>query len=379
MPTELGLLKARLRGVTCALLVLVPSLFLTAPARASPVRLAAIPTVNWSGYALAGAGFTSVTGTFNVPAPLKSISCLEETSVWVGIDGLHNHDLLQAGVAERGFTAPSSRTQTTWPAPGVASILCGGRAQIYAWWEDLPSGPVQVDLPVHVGDSVTVSIFKMSPGWWALVMHDRTAKQSFFLAQRYDGPQTSAEWVVEAPDVMGVTRGPVPFTSVDFHDIDADGQAHGVERFTFGSGRHFASPSGVVASMDQLRRTGFAVMWAVRPIRPVRPPVGVPWTATSPMRAQNNCRHVGPGATNRGELRSCSSGRTGPGPPARVAPLTRAAAWPLTVGGRPPVPCRRRVFGRLRRSGGVPGMPANSRRGPVVTGRVQQSFGFSGG
>ena len=124
----------------------------------------------------------------------------------MGIDGLHNHDLLQAGVAERGFTVPSRRTQTTWPAPGAAPILCGGQVQIYAWWEDLPSAPVQVDLPVHVGDSVTVSIFKMSPGWWALVMHDLTAKQSFFLAQRYDGPQTSVEWVVEAPDVMGLTR-----------------------------------------------------------------------------------------------------------------------------------------------------------------------------
>jgi hypothetical protein len=270
MSTELGLPKARLRGVTCALLVLVLSLFLTAPAWASLVRVAAIPTVNWSGYALAGTGFTGVTGTLNVPAPLKSISCLEETSVWVGIDGLHNHDLLQAGVAERGFTAPSSRTRTTWPAPGVAPIQCAGRAQIYAWWEDLPSGPVRVDLPVRVGDSVTVSIFKMSPGWWALAMHDVTTKQSFFLAQRYDGPQTSVEWVVEAPDVMGLTRGPVPFSTVEFHDLDADGHVHGVERFTFGSGHHFASPSGVVVNMAQLTRTGFAVTWAVRPIRPVR-------------------------------------------------------------------------------------------------------------
>jgi Peptidase A4 family len=269
LSSELGLPKAHLCGATCALLVLVLSLFLTAPAPQSRARVEAVPTANWSGYALAGSGFTSVTGTFNVPAPLKT-SCLEETSVWVGIDGLHNHDLLQAGVAERGFTVPSRRTQTTWPAPGVAPILCGEQVQIYAWWEDLPSAPVQVDLPVHVGDSVTVSIFKMSPGWWALVMHDFTAKQSFFLAQRYDGPQTSVEWVVEAPDVMGLTRGPVPFSTVEFHDLDADGYVHGVERFTFGSGHHFASPSGVVVSMGQLRRTGFAVTWAWRPVKPAR-------------------------------------------------------------------------------------------------------------
>ena len=298
MSTELGLSNATLRGAALILLALVLSVFLTAPAWASPVHVASTPTVNWSGYALAGSGFTGVTGTFNVPAPLKSTSCLEETSVWVGIDGLHNHDLLQAGVAERGFTVPSRRTQTTWPAPGVAPLLCGGRAQIYAWWEDLPSGPVQVDLPVHVGDSVTVSIFKMSPGWWALALHDLTAKQSFFLAQRYDGPQTSVEWVVEAPDVMGLTRGPVPFSTVDFHDLDADGHAMAWN----------ASPSAPDATSRPRR-----AWWQVWPnsgapaSRSRGPgdqsdlsgtPVGVPWTETSPCAPKNNCRHAGPGATS---------------------------------------------------------------------------------
>jgi hypothetical protein len=274
MATVLGLSKPPLRGAAAILLALVLSVTLTHPALGAPVRVEPALTVNWSGYALDGSGFTGVTGTFNVPAPLKSTSCLEETSVWVGIDGIYNHDLLQAGVAERGFTVPSRRTQTTWPAPGVAPILCAGRVQVFDWWEDLPSGPVQVDLPVHVGDSVTVSIFKMSRGWWAIAVHDFTATHSFFLAQRYDGPQTSAEWVVEAPDVMGLTRDPVPFSTVDFHDLDADGNAHGVERFSFGSGSHLAWPSGALATAGQLRRTGFAVRWARRPTKPVPQPAG---------------------------------------------------------------------------------------------------------
>ena len=119
--------RVPLRGAACTLLALGLCVSPAAPASASPVHVVATSTVNWSGYALNGGGFTGVTGTFNVPAPLKSTSCLEETSVWVGIDGLHNRDLLQAGVAERGFTVPSSRTQTTWPAPGVAPVLCGAR------------------------------------------------------------------------------------------------------------------------------------------------------------------------------------------------------------------------------------------------------------
>ncbi len=138
--------------------------FPTMLASASTVPLRTMSTTNWSGYGLAGSGFTGVTGTFNVPAPHKSTSCLEDTAIWVGVDGLHNHDLLQAGIAETGFTRTAP---PDWPSAGFSGLVCTGRVQVYAWWEDLPSGAERVDLPIHVGDSVTVSIFKMSPGWWA--------------------------------------------------------------------------------------------------------------------------------------------------------------------------------------------------------------------
>ncbi len=269
MAIELGPPKVPFRGAACGVLALGLFVSAAAPASASPVRVATA-TLNWSGYALTGSAFTGVSGTFNVPAPLGSASCLGETSVWVGIDGLYNNDLLQAGIAESGFSVPSRPTHKDWPTPAVAPILCARRAQVYAWWEDLPSGPVRVNFPVQVGDSVTVSIFKMSPGWWALALHDLTAKRSFLLAQPYDGPQTSVEWVVEAPQVLGLVRDPVAFSTVGFHDLGAQGGAHSLERFPFSSGRHLASPSGVVASMGQLMRTGFAVQWARRPTRPLR-------------------------------------------------------------------------------------------------------------
>ena len=135
-------------------------------------------TQNWSGYALAGNAFTGVTGTFDVPKPLDSASCLEETSVWVGVDGLYNHDLLQAGIAETGFALRSGR-RSEWPAPTIGPIVCGSLVQVYAWWEDFPSRPVRVNIPIEIGDRVSVSIFKMSPGWWALAVHDLTTTRSF--------------------------------------------------------------------------------------------------------------------------------------------------------------------------------------------------------
>ena len=137
-----------------------------------------------------------MTGTFNVPRPRDLTSCLEETAVWVGVDGVDNRDLLQAGVAETTFALPSDNSATPWPAP---MSICLRHVNVYAWWEDLPSDPMPLKLPVNPGDRVTVSIFKMSPGWWAVAMHDLTSKQSFLLAQPYGGPQTSVEWVVEAP------------------------------------------------------------------------------------------------------------------------------------------------------------------------------------
>jgi hypothetical protein len=168
-----------LPGYLGAALVAAAVFFIpTLPAPASPVTTSAMS--NWSGYGLAGTGFTGVTGTFNVPVPHNSTSCLEGAAVWVGVDGLGNHDLLQAGIAEVGLTEV---TPVNWPSAGFPGLICSGRVQIYAWWEDLPSAAQLIDLPVRAGDSVTVSIFKMSPGWWAVAVHNLTARRSFLLAQ----------------------------------------------------------------------------------------------------------------------------------------------------------------------------------------------------
>lgn len=227
-----------------------------APAPTVPVIT--MSTLNWSGYALAGSDFTGVTGTFNVPAPSESASCLQQTAVWVGVDGLHNHDLLQAGVLESDFVLPPVQSPP-WAGSGV---VCTGHVEIYAWWEDLPSQLVRVGLPVKVGDKVSVSIFEMSPGWWAVAVHDLTTGRAFFLSQPYAGPQASVEWVVEAPLVMGQLADPVPFSSVSFRYLRAQGQERDLVRVS--SKGDFASSCGVVVSMAQFMRRGFQVRWIAK-------------------------------------------------------------------------------------------------------------------
>ena len=175
------------RSLRAGLALLLP-MSLTAPTASAHVLVGTVLTPNWSGYALAGSAFRGVTGTFNIPVEITSGSCLDETAVWVGLDGLDNHDLLQAGIVESGFALPTSSGSREAPTPG---IRCLRRTQVYAFWEDLPSAPVRVDLPVRMGDLVSVSIFQMSSGWWALAMHDITAGRSFLLSQPYAGPDLS--------------------------------------------------------------------------------------------------------------------------------------------------------------------------------------------
>ena len=79
--------------------------------------------------------------------------------------------------------------------------------------------------PGKAGDKVSVSIFEMSPRWWAVAVHDLTAGRAFFLCQPYAGPQASVEWVVEAPQLTGMFADPVPFSTVSFRYLGAQGQA----------------------------------------------------------------------------------------------------------------------------------------------------------
>lgn len=143
-----------------------------------PVNLMERST-NWSGYVLEPGPFTSVTGTFNVPS-LTNLSGQVNDSMWVGIDGNSNDQLIQAGVAES--YSPFTGTE------------------VHAWWEILPAPETRIEtLTIQPGDSVTATIQQVSPGTWSITVADNTSGQSFSITQSYTGPTTSAEWIVEAP------------------------------------------------------------------------------------------------------------------------------------------------------------------------------------
>ena len=132
-----------------------------------------------------------MTGTFTVPALTTAATCSEIMSEWVGIDGLDNASLIQAGIGE-GMTNLENGTCTP------------GQFYIYPWWEILPASETIIpstSVAVNVGDQITVTIKQIGETTnWQIALTDDTDGQSFTTEQVYTGVGNSAEWIVEAPD-----------------------------------------------------------------------------------------------------------------------------------------------------------------------------------
>jgi Peptidase A4 family len=131
---------------------------------------------NWSGYIDTGSQFTGVSAQWVVPTAQPS-QASEYSSTWIGIDGVTNTSLIQTGTDQ-----DTSDGKTTY----------------FAWYELLPALSIPVEY-VSPGDEMRASIVENSPGMWTIVIADVTSGQSVTKSVAYSTPQTSAEWIEEAP------------------------------------------------------------------------------------------------------------------------------------------------------------------------------------
>lgn len=139
---------------------------------------------NWSGYARTGGtgAFHSVTGRWTV-ASVSPTSKATYSSSWVGIDGFNNSHLIQTGTEADYYN---------------------GAAHYDAWWEILPAPETVIrGITVSPGNIMTATITKGSGSSWTITITDKSTGKSFSTIQQYTGPQTSAEWIEEAPSVNG--------------------------------------------------------------------------------------------------------------------------------------------------------------------------------
>jgi hypothetical protein len=148
---------------------------------------------NWSGYAETGK-FTGVTGTWTVPA-VSASSSATYSSAWIGVDGFNDSNLIQTGTEEDYYS---------------------GSAHYDAWWEILPASETEISPTTYAvapGDRMSASIWETSATSgrgrhgsghiWDIKISDTTKGWTFSTAQAYTGAGSSAEWIMEAPEVGG--------------------------------------------------------------------------------------------------------------------------------------------------------------------------------
>lgn len=137
-------------------------------------------SVNWSGYAAdSGSTYTAVGSTWTVPTPnASSANGLATDATWIGIGGMKETGLIQAG---------------------TAANVQNGRVEYDAWYETLPSAAVTIPLAIHGGDSVTVSLTETSTNVWHLSFKDTTTGGDYEKDIQYSSSRSSAEWIEEMP------------------------------------------------------------------------------------------------------------------------------------------------------------------------------------
>ncbi|GIO89432.1 hypothetical protein J31TS3_06590 [Paenibacillus lactis] len=158
---------------------------------------------NWSGYSIKGAkgAFRRISGEWNVPF-LRPSGGSSYSSAWIGIDGFGNQSLIQTGTGHD---------------------LINGKPYYYAWWEILPAAATLIPLPVRPGDRMSAVIAKKRGSTWIICLRNVTKGWTFRISRRYRGPQTSAEWIVEAPLVGGILSRMARLSDVAFSQCRVNG------------------------------------------------------------------------------------------------------------------------------------------------------------
>lgn len=203
----------------------------------APANLPVLPgySSNWSGYAVEGGGMNAVAGTFTVPT-LSPSQGETDASEWVGIDGVSNGSLIQAGVHEESVD---------------------GQVGVWPWWEILPAAETPIEtMGVKAGDTITVNIHRVSGSKWQIGLVDNTTSQSFSTRQTYTGPSTSAEWIVEAPTIGSntATLGNFSTTPVIYSGLSIDGVAMSLDQLFMvdNANATISSPSALVSNSFQV-------------------------------------------------------------------------------------------------------------------------------
>jgi hypothetical protein len=200
-------------------------------------RITNSTSTNWSGYAVTGSRYTSVSASWTEP----SVSCsgTAYSSFWVGLDG---------------------DTSSTVEQTGTDADCSGSTPQYYAWTEMYPKYPVNLSQPVKPGDKLTASVTTNGSGAFTLTISDSTQGWTNTTSARLKSATlASAEVIAEAPSSRSGVLPLANFGSVGFTGATANGvamdQLSGLDPITMASG------STVKAQPSTMSGGSFSVTW----------------------------------------------------------------------------------------------------------------------
>lgn len=192
---------------------------------------------NWSGYAVTGSRYTSVSASWTEP----SVSCsgTAYSSFWVGLDGDTSNSVEQTG---------------------TDADCSGSSPQYYAWYEMYPKYPVNLSGTVRPGDHLTASVTTDGKGGFTLTITDSTQGWTNTTnAKLHSAALASAEVIAEAPSSRSGVLPLANFGSVSFTNATANGtplgNLSGLDPITMQSG------STVKAQPGNISGGNFSVAW----------------------------------------------------------------------------------------------------------------------
>jgi hypothetical protein len=194
-------------------------------------------STNWSGYAVTGGKYTTVTSTWVQP----SVTCngTAYSSFWVGIDG---------------------DTSGTVEQTGTEADCSGSTPRYSAWYEMYPKFPVTYSNPVVPGDHFTGTVTTDGRGDFTLTLSNTTRGWTQSVAKRLKSAKlASAEVIAEAPSSSGGVLPLANFGTVSFSGAKVNGalltsSTPGLDAITMQGSTVKAQPSGISSG-------SFSVTW----------------------------------------------------------------------------------------------------------------------
>lgn len=201
-------------------------------------RITNSTSTNWSGYAVTGSRFTSVSAQWTEPT--VSCSGTAYSSFWVGLDG---------------------DTSNTVEQTGTDADCSGSTPQYYAWYEMYPKFPVNLKGTVRPGDRLSASVTTDGSGRFTLTITDSTQGWTNTTNARLKSAKlASAEVIAEAPSSSGGVLPLANFGTVSFSGATANGSlltssTPHLDPITMQSG------STVKAQPSSISNGSFSVAW----------------------------------------------------------------------------------------------------------------------